>query len=352
MDKSFWKKQPAVIKQSLLTGVSYMIPFVVMGGILIAISFAIGGIFVYETTGFAFNLFTWGKIGMALMPAVLGGYIAFSIADKPAIVVGFAAGMIANSQGSGFLGAMIGGIIAGYLVLALKKIPMPNALRSMLPVLIIPAVGVFVIGVVMTYVVGIPVTWLNTTMTNALNNMSGGAAIAVGIIQGAMLAFDMGGPVNKAAYAFALAASASGNWAPMSANFIASMSPPMGLAIAMLIAKNRYTKAERANIGGCLVGGCGMITEFAIPFAAAHPLRVIPALMVGSAVGAALSYVAGLTLQAPHGGLFVIFLCNKPVVFLLILALASAITAGMLLLLRPKTLPAEEDEEEMLQINI
>lgn len=347
MEESFWKKQPKVLQQALLTGVSYMIPFVVMGGILIAVSFAIGGINVDQaTSGFAHNLFTWGKIGMNLMPAVLGGYIAFAIADKPSIVVGFAAGMIANTQGSGFLGAIIGGILAGYLVLALKKIPVPRVLYSLLPVLIIPAVGVFVIGVVMTYVVGIPVTWLNVTLTGALNHMTGAAAVMVGIIQGAMLAFDMGGPVNKAAYAFALAAGGTGNWAPMAANFIASMSPPMGLAIAMLLAKKRFTKTERASIGGCFVGGCGMITEFAIPFAAAHPLRIIPALMVGSSLGAALSYAAGLTLQAPHGGLFVIFLCNKPLVFLLILAIASFVTAGMVILLRSKTVVEEEEAEE------
>lgn len=352
MNKEFWKEQPKVLKQALLTGVSYMIPFVVMGGILIALGFALGGIYVFNNEGtFACNLFTWGKIGMNLMPAILGAYIAFAIADKPAIVVGFVAGYIANTQGSGFLGAMIGGILGGYLVLALKQIPMPHVLRALLPVLIIPLVGCFVIGCIMTYVVGVPVAWLNSTLTAALENMTGAAKIIVGIVQGAMLAFDMGGPVNKAAYAFALAASESGNWAPMAANFIASMSPPMGLAIAMLVAKKRFTKAERANIGGCIVGGCGMITEFAIPFAAAHPLQIIPSLMVGSAVGAALSYIAGLTLQAPHGGLFVIFLCNKPLVFICILLLASAITAAMILLLRPKKVE-EEDEEEMDTLNI
>lgn len=348
MDKSFWREQPKAIKQALLTGVSYMIPFVVAGGVLIAVGFAGGGIFVFNNTGFFPDVFAWGKIGMTLMTIVLGGYIAYSLADKPAIAVGMVAGYIANTQGSGFLGAMFGGIIAGYLVMALKKIKLPHALRAMLPILIIPIVGVFTIGIIMTYVIGTPVTWLNTTMASALGSMSGGSLLILGIIQGCMLAFDMGGPVNKAAYAFALAASATGNWAPMSANFIASMAPPMGLALAMLIAKKKFTKAERANIGGCFVGGCGMITEFAIPFAAANPLRVIPSLMVGSAVGASLSYAAGLTMGAPHGGLFVIFLSNKPFIFLAILALSSLITAGMLILLRPK-IAAEEVEAEEAQ---
>jgi len=322
------------IKKALLTGVSYMIPFVIPGGILIAIGFAIGGSFVFQTPGFAADIFSWGKVAFGLMVPVLGGYIAFSLADRPGIAPGFIAGMIASNQGSGFLGALLGGIIAGYIVRALKKIPVPRVLKSLVPTLIIPLIGTFLMGVIMTYIIGVPVTWLSTTMNNVLANMSGGSLVILGIVQGAMLAFDMGGPVNKAAYAFALAASAAGNWGPMSANFIASMSPPMGIAIAMLLSKKKFTDLDRRSISGCFVGGCAMITEFAIPFAAKDPLRVIPSLMVGSSIGAALSYIAGLTLQAPHGGLFVIFLANKPLVWLVILAIASFITAGMLLLLK------------------
>jgi PTS system fructose-specific IIC component len=323
------------LKKALLTGVSYMIPFVIPGGILIALGFAFGGIFVFKTPGFAADMFNWGKVAFGLMIPVLGGYIAYSLADRPGIAPGFVAGMIANTQGSGFLGAIIGGIIAGYIVLAIKKIPLPTMLRSLMPTLIIPLFGTFFVGIIMTYIVGIPVTWLNTTMTQMLAGMNGVSLVILGIVQGAMLALDMGGPVNKAAYAFALAASSANNWAPMAANFIASMSPPMGLAIAMLIAKNKFTALERKGIGGCVVGGCAMITEFAIPYAASDPFRVIPSLMVGGAFGAALSYVAGLTLHAPHGGMFVIFLANKPLVWLGILALASLVTACMLIALKP-----------------
>ena len=351
MNQSTLSRVGKDIQKALLTGVSYMIPFVIPGGILIAVGFAIGGIYVFDTPGFASDIFAWGKVAFGLMIPALAGYISFSLADRPGIAPGFVAGMIANNQGSGFLGAMIGGLIAGYLVNYLKKIPIPAMLKSLLPTLIIPLFGTFFIGVIMTYIVGVPVTWLNTTMTNVLGNMSGGSLIALGIIQGAMLAFDMGGPVNKAAYAFALAASAAGNWAPMAANFVASMSPPMGLAIAMLISKKKFTDLDRKSIGGCIIGGCAMITEFAIPFAAKDPLRVIPSLMVGSSIGAALSYAAGLTLQAPHGGMFVIFLANKPLVWLGIFAVASLITAGMLLLLR-KNVDESEVEVETQALNL
>jgi len=332
------------LKKALLTGVSYMIPFVVPGGILIAIAFAAGGIYVYDTPGFWADMFAWGKIAMNLMVPAMAAYIAYSLADRPGIAVGFIAGMIANNQGSGFIGGMIGGLLAGYIVRAIKKIRLPQQLTSLMPVLIIPLFGSFAVGVIMTYIIGGPATALNTAMTGLLDNLSGGSLIVLGLVQGAMLAFDMGGPVNKAAYAMALAASSAGNWAPMAANFVASMSPPMGLAIAMLIAKNRFTALERKNLSGCVIGGCAMITEFAIPYAAADPFRVIPALMIGSSVGAALSYAANLTLQAPHGGLFVILLANKPLVWLGVFAIASLVTAGMLILLKPKV--KEEDEEQ------
>lgn len=324
------------LMEALLTGVSYMIPFVVAGGILIALGFAFGGIYVGDGSGFWTDVFTWGKASMGLMTAVLGGYIAYALADKPAIVSGFVAGAMASTLGAGFLGAIIGGIAAGYLVRLLKKIRLPAVFQSLLPVLIIPVVSVLVIGAFMQYVIGVPFAWLNETLQGWLLTMSGGAKVVLGVIQGAMLAFDMGGPVNKAAYAFALAAGGNGNWAPMAANFIASMSPPLGLGIATLLAPRRFTQAERGSVGGLLVGGVGMITEFAIPFAAANPFRVIPSLMAGSAVGASLSYLAGLTMQAPHGGLFVLPLCNRPLIFLLILVVSSAVTAGMLVLLLPK----------------
>jgi PTS system, fructose subfamily, IIC component len=331
------------VKTAALTGVSYMIPFVVAGGILIALGFAFGGIYVYETTGFAADMFAWGKMGMSLMVYALGGYVAYSIADRPGIAVGFITGFMADALGSGFLGALLGGIIAGYLVLLLKKIPMPRILKPMMPVLIIPFFGVLIMGIIMYYVLGGPIAWLNTAMTSALSNISGGALILLGILQGAMACFDLGGPVNKAAYAFALAASATGNWTPLAACFIASMAPPFAMALAMLIAKKKYTDAEKGNIGPCLVGGLTMITEFAIPFAAANPLRVLPAFMAGGALGSALAYAFGLSMQAPHGGLFVIALCNKPLLFLLVLAISVVATALLLVVLRKP--PSEQDKQ-------
>ncbi|MDM8213048.1 PTS fructose transporter subunit IIC [Enterococcus hirae] len=332
------------LKQSLLTGVSFMLPFVTGGGILIALAFAIGGIYVGDAKGtFGFEMFGWGKTAFGLMIPVLGGYIAYSLADKPAIAPGFVAGMIASTQGSGFIGAMIGGILAGYVVRELKKIKLPYQLRSLLTTLIIPLVSIFIMGILMSYVIGKPITWLNTTMNSRLSGMSGGSLILLGLIQGAMLAFDMGGPLNKAAYAFAIAASAGNNWSPMAANFIASMAPPLGIAIAMLISKKKFSEVDRDGIGGCFIGGCAMITEFAIPYAVKDPFRVIPSLIVGSSIGAALSYAAGLTLRAPHGGLFVIFLCNKPLIFLGILLLSACITATMLIFLK-KNIQAVDTE--------
>lgn len=329
------------LKEGLLSGVSYMIPFVVAGGILIALAFGFGGINIGEGSGPWHEVFTWGDTAMGLMTTVLAGYIAYSYADKPALAPGFVAGAIAAAQGSGFIGAIIGGVIAGYLVMALKKIKLPIALRSLLPVLIIPVVSVLIIGAIMGFVIGVPVTWLNQTLQDALSGMTGASLIVLGIVQGAMLASDMGGPINKAAYAFALAATEAGNWAPMAANFIGSMAPPLGIGFAILLARKRFTQSEKGSVGGLFVGGIGMITEFAIPFAAARPVRTIPALMIGSAVGGALSYIFGLTIQAPHGGLFVIFLVNNIPLFLVALVVASLVTAGALILFRGK-LPQEE----------
>lgn len=346
------KEKLKEIQEALLTGVSYMLPFVIAGGILIALGFALGGYDIPDSVGygenFASTVFWLGKAAFGLMVPVLGAYVAYSIADKPGIAVGMVGGWMATDpwglgQASGFLGALIAGIIAGYLVNLLKKIPVPASLRSLLPTLIIPVIGVFAIGCIMFYVVGTPIAALTTTLTDFLNNMGTGNLILLGIIQGCMLAFDMGGPCNKVAYAFALAAMDTGNFMPMAANFIGSMAPPLGIAIAVLIAKKKFTKADQAAVPGLFAGAFGMITEFAIPFAAADPIRVIPSLMAGSAVGCALSYTFGLTMQAPHGGLFVIFALNNVVLFLVALIVAGVVTAGLLTLLKK---PVEEEVEE------
>ena len=237
---------------------------------------------------------------------------------------------------------MIAGIIAGYLVNLLKKIPVPASLRSLLPTLIIPVLGVTIMGLIMVYVIGTPIAAVTTALTDFLNSMGTGNLLILGIIQGCMLAFDMGGPCNKVAYAFALAAMDTGNFMPMAANFIGSMTPPLGIAIAALVSKNKFTDADRAAVPGLLAGALAMITEFAIPFAAANPLSVIPSLMAGSAVGCALSYAFGLTMQAPHGGLFVIFALNNILLFLVALIIGGLVTAAVLLALKK---PVEVSEE-------
>jgi len=320
------------IKQSALTGVSYMLPFVVAGGILVAIGFAGGGaVAVTESkVGFWSRIFWWGKDAFGLMVPVLSAYTAFSIADKPALLAGFVGGVIANNIEGGFLAGLVSGILAGYIVRYLKTIKIHSVLQSLLPILIIPVVSTLVIGFLMSIIVGPPVAALNKIMLDFLNSLQGGSLAILGIIQGMMLAFDLGGPVNKAAYAFALAAFEAGNYAPMAANFVASMSPPLAVGIAMLIAKNKFKEAEKATTAGCIIGGIGMISEFAIPFAASSPLFYIPCFMAGSAVGAVMTYLLGITLQAPHGGLFVMFLSNKPLMLIVALIIASLVSAGLI----------------------
>lgn len=346
------KEKLKEIQEALLTGVSYMLPFVISGGILIALGFLIGGYNIPNDGAQGFNFasttFWLGKAAFGLMVPVLGAYVAYSIADKPGIAVGMVGGWMATDpwgldQGSGFLGALIMGIIAGYLVNWLKKIPMPAALRSLLPTLIIPVIGVFAIGLIYFYVIGGPIAAITTSLTDFLNSMGTGNLVLLGIIQGCMLAFDMGGPCNKVAYAFALAAMDTGNFMPMAANFIGSMAPPLGIAIAVLVAKNKFTKSDQAAVPGLFAGAFAMITEFAIPFAAGDPLRVIPSLMAGSAVGCALSYTFGLTMQAPHGGLFVLFALNNVVMFLVALLIAGAVTAALLVVLKK---PVTEEVKE------
>ncbi len=335
------KERLREIQEALLSGVSYMLPFVISGGILIAVGFAIGGYNIPDSVekygDLASTSFWVGKTAFSLMCPVLAAYVAYSIADKPGISAGMVGGLLASDQGSGFLGALIAGIIAGYIVNQLKRIPLPMSLRSLLATLIIPLLGVGIMGLIMVYIIGGPISWLNKFLQDFLNGLSGSGLVVLGIIQGCMLAFDMGGPCNKVAYAFAIAASEAGNWAPMSANFIASMSPPLGIAIACMLAKNKFTGAEKASVPGLFAGAFGMITEFAIPFAASDPFRVIPALMAGSAVGAVLSYSFDLTMNAPHGGLFVFFLCNNILLFLLALIIAGFVTAGCLILFKKNT---------------
>lgn len=345
------------IQSALLTGVSYMLPFVIGGGVLIALGFLFGTYEVpnvepYGST-FASTIFWLGKGAFSYMVPIVAAYIAYAIADKPGIAVGMLGGYLAGDpwgigQASGFIGGIIAGLLAGYIVLLLKKIKLPKSLQSIVPTLIIPVVGMLIEGCLMVYVIGAPLASLTSALTDWLNNLAGGSAIVLGIIQGCMLAFDMGGTVNKVAYAFALAAMDAENYAPMAANFIGSMTPPLGIALAIILSNqmhlHKWTGEERSsgNLVGLFTGAFAMITEYAIPYAVADPLRVIPCLMAGSAVGCAMSYAFGLTMMAPHGGLFVLFALNNVPLFLLSLIVGAAVTCALLLIVKKPVDPEDE----------
>lgn len=303
------KSQRKGAYKHLMTGVSFMIPFVVAGGILIAISFAFG-IKAFEQEGtFAATLMNIGGSGaFGFMVPILAGYIAFSISDRPGLVPGMVGGYLANSLGSGFLGGILAGFLAGYTIVYLKKIiKLPKTMEGLMPVFILPVLSVLIVGVIMTYVIASPVKAINDGLNTWLNGLAGANAIVLGGILGLMMAFDMGGPVNKAAYAFSIATIASGQTSTiMAATMAAGMTPPLGLALATIIAKNKFTAQEKEAGKAAWVLGMSFITEGAIPFAAGDPLRVIPSIMVGSAVTGALSMAFNCTLRVPHGGIFVL----------------------------------------------
>ncbi|UDM18132.1 PTS fructose transporter subunit IIC [Vogesella sp. XCS3] len=299
----------------LMTGVSFMLPFVVTGGLLIALGFALGGIYVYEDAfkgTLGWTLFNIGaKASFALMVPVLAGYIAYSIADRPGIAPGMAGGMIAGSIGSGFLGGIVAGFIAGYAVKYLnEKIQLGRNFDGLKPVLILPLLGTTIVGLLMYYVLGQPVAAALGVVTDWLKGLQGSSALALGMILGGMMAFDMGGPINKAAYTFATGLLASQVYAPMAAVMAAGMTPPLGIALAALLFKNRFSADEREGAKAAGVLGISFITEGAIPFAAKDPLRVIPALVAGSALAGAISMAAGCELRVPHGGVFVLPIPN------------------------------------------
>ncbi len=322
----------------LMTGVSFMLPFVVTGGLLIALGFALGGIYVYEDAfkgTLGWTLFNIGaKASFALMVPILAGYIAYSIADRPGIAPGMAGGMIASSIGSGFLGGIVAGFIAGYAVKYLnEKIQLGRNFDGLKPVLILPLLGTTIVGLLMYYVLGQPVAVALNIVTEWLKGLQGSSALALGMILGGMMAFDMGGPINKAAYTFSTGLLASQVYAPMAAVMAAGMTPPLGIALAALLFKNRFSADEREGAKAAGVLGISFITEGAIPFAAKDPLRVIPALVAGSALAGAISMAAGCELRVPHGGVFVLPIPNAVTnlgMYLVALAAGTALTAVLL----------------------
>ena len=339
------------IYKHLMNGVSHMLPFVVGGGILIAIAFLIDGFSVDLNSLPADQRANFGTItqGAALfkgiggtafgfMLPILAGFIAMSIADRPGLAVGFVGGSIAANGTSGFLGALVAGFVAGYIVNLLKKIfsKLPESLDGVKPVLLYPLLGIFLIGVIMQFVVEPPIGALNTAINNGLNGLNGASAVVLGVLLGGMMAIDMGGPVNKAAYVFGTASIAAGNYNIMAAVMIGGMVPPIAIALATIFFKNKFTAEERKAGPTNFIMGLSFITEGAIPFAASDPLHVLPACVVGSAVAGGLSMAFGCTLMAPHGGIFVVPTIGNPLMYLVALVIGSFIACGLLGLLKKK----------------
>lgn len=339
------------IYMQLMNGVSHMLPFVVGGGILIALAFLIDGLCVDMTsltaearqsfgsiTPVAATLKSIGNLAFGFMLPVLAGFIAMSIADRPGLAVGFVGGAIAANGKSGFLGALVAGFLAGYLILLLKKLfgKLPEALEKIAPVLLYPVFGILIVGLVMTFVVEPPIGALNTALNTALTNMSGSSKVLLGIIVAGMMAVDMGGPFNKAAYVFGTASIAAGNYGIMAAVMIGGMVPPCAIALASLLFKDKFTKTERESAPTNFIMGLAFITEGAIPFAASDPLHVIPACVIGSGLAGALSMAFNCTLMAPHGGIFVFPVVGNPPMYLVALAVGTVVGALMLGVLKKK----------------
>jgi PTS system fructose-specific IIC component len=354
------------LRQWLMTGVSYMIPFVAAGGILIALAFLFGGAEVaskvnggsfegvnypgvtdlsklVSVAGYAGLLFKIGATSFSMLVPILAGFIAYGMADRPGITPGIVAGLLALAIGAGFLGGLIGGLLAGAVVIAIKRVNVPRAVAGIMPVVVIPLVATLIVGVLMIVVVGQPIAAAQRGMTDWLNGLSGSNAVLLGALLGLMMAFDMGGPVNKVAYTFGLAGLASGNLKVMAAVMAAGMVPPIGLALATVVRSRLFTKAERQAGEAAWLLGASFITEGAIPFAAADPLRVIPSLMAGSAVTGALSMSFGATSRAPHGGIWVIGLIGRPLLYLVALVAGVLVTAACVVLAKSigRKAPAE-----------
>jgi len=345
------------LRQWLMTGVSYMIPFVAAGGILIALSFVFGGAEVankvnggtfegvtYEKitdysklisqAGWPGLMFFVGATAFSMLVPVLAGFIAFAMADRLGLVPGIVGGLLANAIGAGFLGGLIAGLLAGAIVLLINRVKVPKGMRGVMPVVVIPLLSTLVVGILMLVVLGQPIAAVSRGLTSWLNGLSGSNAVLLGILLGLMMGFDMGGPVNKVAYAFGLAGLASGNLKVMAAVMAAGMTPPLGLALATVVRKGLFTPAEREAGEAAWLLGASFITEGALPFAAADPLRVIPSSMLGSAVAGGLVMGFGNNSRAPHGGVLVIGLISKPILYVLAIVIGTLVTAASVIILK------------------
>lgn len=360
------------LKEDVMTGVSFMIPFVTIGGIFLALGFAWaslpGGVTVealFDEQGtVGWFLAQMGVAGLTIMVPILGAYIAYAIADRPGIAPGFLLSWIiqqtvvvqesaavlglqpGQNPAAGYLGALVAGLLAGYVARWLKQRNVPNAIKPMMPVLIIPVATVVILLPVMLFVIGVPVAIANAGLNNWLGSLQGGQAAIVGIVLGAMMAFDMGGPVNKVAYLFSVGLISEQIYGPMAAVMIAGMTPPLGMAISNMIASHKYPKEMYEQAKSGFIMGLSFITEGAIPYAAADPFRVIPSLMAGSAVAGGLAMSIGVEMPAPHGGIFVAPLADPIWGFFAALFAGALVTAVLVTLLKPDqeaTTAAETD---------
>lgn len=365
------------LKKALLTGVSYMIPFVAGGGLLIALGFLLGGYDITEVAdkvvvennfgnlpegGLSIYLgavmFKIGALSMGFLVPALAGYIAYAIADRPGIAPGFVSGAVAGFMGAGFLGGIVGGLLAGYVAHVIGSWAVPRWLRGLMPVVIIPLLASIVASGLMFLVLGGPIAGLTVALNGWLSGMSGASAVVLGIILGLMMCFDLGGPVNKVAYAFAVAGLSAGSatnqapWQIMATVMAAGMVPPLAMALATVLDKKRFSLAERENGKAAWLLGASFISEGAIPFAAADPLRVIPASMVGGALTGALTMAAGVTSQAPHGGIFVFFAIGNLVMFVVAILAGTIVSAFAVLALKRWAVREPVDTVEKVPVTV
>ena len=339
--------------RALMAGVSPMIPFVVVGGLLIAVSLSLGGTpdpsggLVVPEGSFWWKMLQIGTIGFKMMIPILAGFIAMSIADRPGLVPGMITGIVANTgdlygseAGSGFLGAIVAGFLAGYVTLTVKRLKVPKFMAGIMPIIVIPLFATVVSSLAFIYVLGAPIAGVFSGLTNWLSGLTGANAVVLGVILGLMIAFDMGGPVNKAAYTFATGLIASQLYEPMAAAIGAGMTPPLGLALATKLFADRFSADEHEAGNAAAVLGISFITEGAIPFAAKDPFRVIPSLMAGSAVAGMISMAVGAQLRVPHGGIFVLPIPNAVTSlggYIVAMVAGTVVTAALLAVLKPKS---------------
>lgn len=316
------------ISKHLMTGVSYMIPITIIGGLLASIAVMIGGTGVWDEQGtFAANILQYGLAGLKFIVPMISAYVAYSIADRPALAPAFVVGIVANNMGTGFLGGIITGLMVGYFVEFLKKIKVPVMLTGLKTIILIPLISTIVIGLILTYVIGTPIMYITISVTNWLNNMSGINSVILAMILGFMMSFDMGGPINKIAYSFGMAGFTSGAYAISTPMLFAISIPPLGLALATLLKPKLYTEQERESGKSAILMGIIGITEGAIPFAVADPIRVIPSIMIGTATGIALLSFLGATNKTALSTVMAIPFVDKPINYLIAAITGIVITA-------------------------